>query len=75
LTNQQLLDTVCRTNLRDYLRDLWIPVAAVTTNNEEGAIGAFGDGEDDGGDEVLGVVLLLENLDLLAKTRAVSKRQ
>jgi hypothetical protein len=32
---------------------------------------AFGDGVEDGGNEVLGVVGLLEDLDLLAKTGAV----
>jgi hypothetical protein len=53
------------------LRDLWIPVAAITADDQEGTFGTFWDGEDDGGNEVLGVVGLLEDLDLLSKTGAI----
>jgi hypothetical protein len=53
------------------LRDLWIPVAAITADDQEGTFGTFWDGEEDGGNEVLGVIWLLEDLDLLSKTRAV----
>jgi hypothetical protein len=53
------------------LRDLRIPVPAIAADDEEGTLGTFWDGEDDGGNEVLGVVGLLEDFDLLTKTRAV----
>jgi hypothetical protein len=46
-------------------------VATVTANNEEGALNTFGNGEEDTGDEGLGVVGLLENDDFLTKTRTV----
>ena len=71
LTDQELLHTVSGTNLRNQLRDLRVVVATITADDQERALDAFGDGEEDGGDEVLGIVLLLEDLDLLAKTRAV----
>ena len=46
-------------------------VATVTANNEEGTLNAFGNGEKDTGDEGFGVVGLLENDDLLSKTRTI----
>jgi hypothetical protein len=61
LADQELLDAVCGTDLCNDLGDLGVVVAAIT----------FGDGVEDGGNEVLGVVGLLEDLDLLAKTGAV----
>lgn len=71
LTDQELLDAVCGTNLCNHLSDLWVPVAAITTNDEERILDALGDGEEDTGDERLRVVLLLEDLDLLAESRTV----
>lgn len=71
LPDQELLHAICCTDLRNQLHDFWVPVATITTNDEEGAIGTFGDGEEDGGNEVFGVVLLLEDLDLLSKAGAV----
>ena len=73
LTDQELLHAVCRANLCDNLGDLWVPVPAITANDEEGVLCAFWDGLDNRSDEVLGVVLLLEDLDLLAKARAVDR--
>ena len=70
LANNELLDTVCGTDLCNDLSDLRVPVAAITTNDEGGALDALRDGEQDAGDERLGVVLALEDLDLLTKTRA-----
>lgn len=35
LADQELLDAVCCTDLGDQLRDLWVPVTAVTTDDEE----------------------------------------
>lgn len=69
LANQELLDSVCSTNLGDELCDLGIPVATVTTDNEESSLDAFRDGLKNAGNECLGVVLLLEDLDFLTETR------
>lgn len=92
LTDEQLLDAVCGTNLGNQLDDLGVPVAAITTNDEERScinlstiasarcgwtarltLNALRNGEQDAGNESLAVVGLLENSDLLAKTRAVDK--
>jgi len=70
LTDQELLDAVGGTNLCDHLGDLWVPVSAISTDDEEGVLDALRDREQDAGDESLRVVLLLENLDLLAEARA-----
>ena len=69
LTDQQLLDAVCGTDLGDLLGDLGVPETTVTTNDEESTLGALRNRLEDAGDERLGVVLLLEDLDLLTKTR------
>lgn len=71
LSDQELLDTICSTDLCNCLNDLRVVVATVTANNEERTLNAFGNGEEDAGDEGLGVVGLLEDDDLLAKTRTV----
>lgn len=71
LTDQQLLDTVCCTDFGDQLCHLGVPVTAVTTDDEESTLGTLWDRLEDAGDERLGVVLLLEDLDLLTKTRTV----
>lgn len=71
LTDQELLDAIGSTNLGNGLGDLWVPVPAITTDNEERALDALRDGLEDTGDESLRVVLLLEDLDLLAETRTV----
>src|SRR5690554_1974460 len=69
--HEDLLHAVRGSNLGDQLDDLGVVVTAVTANDEEGIFGAFGNGLEEGGDEVLGVVLLLEDLDLLAEAGAV----
>jgi hypothetical protein len=69
LTDQQLLDTVGGTDLGDQLSDLWVPVAAITSNDENGAVDALGNGLKDAGNEGLRVVILLEDLDLLTQAR------
>jgi hypothetical protein len=71
LADQELLNAVCGTDLCNDLSDLGVVVAAITANDERGALCTFGNGVEDGGNEVLGVVGLLEDLDLLAKTGAV----
>jgi hypothetical protein len=73
LTDQELLDTVSGTNLCNHLSDLWVPVAAITADDKVRVLDTFGDGEEDGGDEGLAVVILLEDLDLLAEARTVEE--
>lgn len=72
LTDEKLLDTISGTDLSNLLDDIGIVVAAVTADDQEGIGGALGDGLEDGGDERLGVVGLLEDLDLFAKAGAVA---
>lgn len=69
--HEDLLHAIRGSNLGDQLDDLGVVVTAVTANDEEGIFGAFGNGLEEGCDEVLGVVLLLEDLDLLAEAGAV----
>jgi hypothetical protein len=73
VADEELLHAVCGTNLCNDLSDLRVVVTAITTDNEGCALGAFGDGVEDGGHKVLGVVGLLEDLDLLTKTGAVGE--
>lgn len=68
LTEDKLLDTVCRTDLNDQLHDLGIPVSAISTNDQEAAVDSLWNGEQDAGDEGFAVVFTLEGLDLLAET-------
>jgi hypothetical protein len=35
LADQQLLDTIGSTDLGDQLRDLWVPVATVTSDDQD----------------------------------------
>lgn len=72
LADQQLLDTVGRTDLRNLRDHLGVIVATITTDNQERILGTLGDRQENAGDEGLGVVGLLEDLDLLAKTRTES---
>jgi len=69
LTKQELLDTIRYTNLCNQLHHLWVPVTSISTNDQIAVFDTFGDGKEDTGNKGLGVVILLEDLDLLAKTR------
>ena len=51
LTDDQLLDAICSTNLCNQLADLRVPKSSITTNDKERAIYTFGYGQEDGGDE------------------------
>jgi hypothetical protein len=73
LADQELLDAVCGTDLGDELSNLRVPVAAVATDNQERALDTLWDRLEDAGNEGLGVVLLLEDLDLLAQARTRSE--
>lgn len=68
MSDDKLLHSVRSSDLRNDLCDLWIPESAITTNNQCAALDAFGNGEKSCCDERLGVVSLLEDLDLLTKT-------
>ena len=70
LADQELLDAVGSTDLCDLLSNLGVPVTTISSNDEECTLRAFRDRLEDADDKRLGVILLLENLDLLAKTRA-----
>lgn len=69
LADDELLNTVRGTDLGNELGDLWIPVATISTDDKSRALYALGDGEQDAGNEGLGVVVLLKDLDLLTETR------
>jgi hypothetical protein len=69
LADKKLLDAVSGSNLCNELHNLWVPVSAVTANDEEASLDALGDGEEDTGDEGFTIVRLLEDDDLLSKTR------
>lgn len=76
LADQQLLDAVGRADLGNLGDHLAVVVATITTNDQESILGTLGNRQENTGDEGLGVVGLLEDLDLLAKTRtggAISK--
>lgn len=70
LADEELLHAVRGTDLCNDLSDLRVVVAAITANNEGSTLSTFGDRGEDGGNEVLGVVGLLEDLDLLAEAGA-----
>lgn len=53
LSNDELLDAVCGTDLCDQLRDLGVVVTTVTADDKEGAIYTLGDGEKNAGDKGL----------------------
>lgn len=69
LPNQQLLDTVGCPNFGNQLHDLWIVESSISSNNQEAALDALRDREEDTGDERLAVVGLLEDCDFLSKSR------
>jgi hypothetical protein len=73
LADEQLLDAVCCADFGNQLCDFGVPVATISTNDQEGALDAFGNGEEDAGNESLAVVFLLEDLDLLPQTGAGAK--
>jgi hypothetical protein len=68
LTKDNVLDTVTGSELEDDLHGLRGEVSSVTTNNESLAFGSTGHGGQGSLDKVLGVVLLLEDLDSLSQT-------
>lgn len=68
VSDDELLYSICSSDLCNDLCDLWVPESAITTNNQCAALDAFGNGEKSCSDKGLGVVRLLEDLDLLTKT-------
>jgi hypothetical protein len=67
LSDDQFLDSICSTDLCNQLRDLWVPIPSITTNDKERSFYTFGYGQEDRGNEGLAVVGLLEDGDLLSK--------
>lgn len=70
LADQQLLDAIGGTDLGDLGNDLRVVVTAIATNDEERVLDTLGDGQENAGDEGLGVMSLLKDLDLLAEAGA-----
>ncbi len=71
LADQELLNSVGSSNLRNQLNDLWVPVPSVATNNQEAALDTFWDREENAGDERLAVVGFLEDNDFFPQPGAV----
>jgi len=61
LPDEQLLDTVSRTDLYNQLDNFGVIISAVAADDEKRAFDAFRDGEEDRRDEGLAVVGLLED--------------
>src|SRR2546421_9651081 len=68
-SDEQFLDTVSSSNLRDQIDDFRVVETAVAANNEESIFGTFRDSLQDCSDEVLDVVGLLEDGNLFTKSR------
>lgn len=68
LADQELLDTIGSTDLGNQLNDFGVVEATIAADDEESTLGTLWYGEEDGCDESLAVVWLLENGDLLTKT-------
>lgn len=73
LANDQFLNTVRGSNASNQLDGLRIVETSISTDNEERILGALWDGLEDAGNEGFGIVRLLEDSDLLAKTRSRDK--
>jgi hypothetical protein len=71
VTDDEFLHAICCANLYNELCNLRVPVPSISANDQRAAFDTFGDGEEDRSDEGFRVVILLEDLDLLTKTRAV----
>lgn len=59
---------VASSDTDDHLDSVLGEVATIASNNQGGTLGTGGDGVKGGLDKVLGVVLLLEDLDTLTET-------
>lgn len=68
LSNQKLLDTICRANLSYQLHDFWVVEASISPNDQKATLRTLGNREEDTGDEGFAIVGLLEDGDLLSKT-------
>lgn len=74
LTEHHLLDAISSTDFDNELHDLWVPISAISANDKGAVLCSFRYGLEDAGDEGLGVVWLLENLDLLPEARTIHNR-
>ena len=64
LTDQELLDTICRSNFGNQLHNFWVPVSSITSDDQEAVLDTLGDGKKNTGDEGFTVMRLLEDDDL-----------
>lgn len=69
VSDNELLDPIRSSNLRNDLCDLWVPKSAITANNQCASLHAFRDREESCCYKRLGVVGLLKDLYLLSETR------
>lgn len=67
LPDQNLLDSICSTNLSNQLYHLWVVESSISSNDEEAVLCALRNGKEDTGDKSLAIVGLLEDSNLLPK--------
>jgi len=70
LSYQQLLDSVGSANLGDQLYYLGVVIASISSDDKKAAVCAFWNRQQNAGDERFAVVRLLEDCDLLPKSRS-----
>lgn len=73
LTHEELLDTIGGTDLRNLLDNLRIVVTSIAGNDEGSTLSTLRDRQEDTSDEGFAIAGLLEDLDLLAKTRTIQE--
>ena len=70
MADDELLDAICSSDLSNQLDNLWVLVTSVTSDDNGGVLNTLWNGQQNAGNERLGIVSLLETDDLLAKTRS-----
>lgn len=69
LSDDQLLDAICRSDLCDQLDNFWVVVSAITSNHQKCPLCSFRDRLDDAGYEGFAVIRLLKHAGLFTKSR------
>lgn len=72
LSDQQFFDSVCSSDLGNQLHGFGVVVTPISPDNQEATIDALGNREQNTGNERFAVVVLLEDGNLLSKTRTLS---
>lgn len=68
LSDQELLDAICRPNLGNQLYNFGVVVSPISSNHKKAALDALGNRQKDTRDEGLAIVGLLKDGDFLAKS-------